>query len=182
MKFELSLEHWLSHSECLMLVNSTGSSGIIKICRTSFWKVPNGMVEAAVAAVMNVIAGLRHLYHQHNNGTGKRISLDEHGLSDASRCAMYKPSSANTSLDLQTRICKLEEIVSLLSRTHELNAAKYAFLDASLERVGLLESELVETHKVHKWFLDIVFNASNISSKPDYSKFELILLHSVNMV
>ncbi|KAI5060410.1 hypothetical protein GOP47_0025192 [Adiantum capillus-veneris] len=80
---------------------------------------------------------------------------DAPGLSTLEPQYAFIPSVyLDASPAVQRRLDRLEEKVNLLSKTRETNAPTDALLDASLQRVRFLESELAETQKALRAVLE----------------------------
>ena len=64
------------------------------------------------------------------------------------QCTLSSSLYVDASPALQKRLDSLEEKVTLLAKTHELNASKESLMNISLQRIKSLEAEVVETRKV----------------------------------
>lgn len=124
-----------------------------------------GLVAFVVAVVMSVLSSLRHI-RCGCSCSGKHIDAKEeraflkpvHYKKMPQKLeapyAVYPSLYLDASPAVRKRLDRLEEKVTLLSKSQESHIPREAFLDASLERVRSLETELAETRKTLRAVLE----------------------------
>lgn len=152
--------------DCIPLVDKAlhrecgSSEGIFSepVWRSLIRKVPQGVVAILVAFMVSLWARV-----QRNKCCCTSSHINEHrrpsrkSLRDCERgghpvgleppYALYPSVYLESCPTFQSRLEKLEEVVSLLSKGQDLRAAKETFVTATLERVRSLQMELTETRK-----------------------------------
>ncbi|MCO5604784.1 hypothetical protein L7F22_058955 [Adiantum nelumboides] len=154
-------------SDCGGTKSSFFRSGIFSETewKTLICKVPEGAVAILVSFLVSLWARLRCIKccrrSAHTAEPGRPFGklLHDHdrrahpvGLEPP--YAVYPSKSLDTCPAIQSRLDKLEEVMTLLSKGQDLHAAKEAFITASLERLRTIEMELTETRKDLQLLLD----------------------------
>eukprot|EP00250_Pteridium_aquilinum_P014362 c21939_g1_i3 orf=411-2249(-) len=133
-------------------------------------KVLYGLVAVVMAFFLSILSGLRAVFsgsnHTDNHSDNKQATVKEGKpypqpirYKDAPpniepQYAFYPSVYVDASPGIRKRLDRLEEKITLLSKTQEPQGSKEALLDASLERIRSLESELAETRKTLRAVLE----------------------------
>ncbi|MCO5598445.1 hypothetical protein L7F22_052540 [Adiantum nelumboides] len=145
------------------LVKGSGSVSII------IWPIRDvlcALVTAFMAIFYCLVSGVGSLFRK-NVQNGNRQTLPKDGKAYLQQ-ARYKDTSTNiepqyafypsvyvdASPGIRKRLDRLEEKITLLSKTQEPQGSKEALLDVSLERIRSLEGELAETRKTLRAVLE----------------------------
>lgn len=126
--------------------------------KDSIRKVMYGAMAVLVAVMLSIWAGCRrircrrasskHITSEDKNPCHKLLpDCGAHHIGPEPSYAFYPSLYLDTCPAIQSRLDKLEEVVTLLSKGQDLRAPQEAALAVSLERVRSLEMELAETRK-----------------------------------
>lgn len=132
-------------------------------------KILCGLIAMVMAFFLTIVSGVCSLFRgsNHNDNNQATVKEGKHYLHPIRykdmpskpsniepQYAFYPSVYVDASPGIRKRLDRLEEKITLLSKTQEPHGAKEALLDASLDRIRSLECELAETRKTLRAVLE----------------------------